>query len=87
MIPSARLNETAKGWINVVAGLMKFMADVSAGLGSDPTQRVELGAVGRNLAGEDIGDDARPAVDEINPPILDAQAARFFPGTGLIEEH
>jgi hypothetical protein len=40
----------------------------------------------RNIAVEYVGNDARPAVQKINPAVLDAQFPGSLLGTSLIEE-
>src|SRR5271170_5253888 len=55
--------------------------------GLHPTQQFERRAGGRNIDVEHLCDDARPAVDEVDPTILDAQRLARPRRLRLFEEY
>ena len=69
------------------------VADAKAGamllnrVKGDPTQQFERRAGGRNIDVEHLCDDRRPAVDEVDPTIHDAQRLARLRRLRLFEEY
>ena len=65
---------------------MLFWTSALPRIGRDSGKLVELRSTGGNVDMEHLGDDSRPAVNEVNPAVFDLQSPGLFVGAGLTQK-